>query len=460
MLTKAEDLKGLKITIMGLGINGGGLNSALFCLKQGAKVCITDLRPAEKLKSSIEALSGYSYQARWGEHREEDFTQADLIIKNPAVPASSPYLKLAKHIESDISLFLRFSSSPLIAVTGSKGKSSTSSAIHFALKKLYPGAKLGGNITVSPLSFLEELSTDDPVVLELSSWQLADLKDKGLLKPKSAIITNILPDHQDRYSSMQQYAADKKLIFADMDSNDTLVCLYDDWGSEFAKESKARVLFFSKSPLPPQLDGAYLDEKEAIYQIKEEKGNFLDQELKIAGDHQRLNLCAAALALSALDISLEKSTELLSDFRGIAHRLELVTEINNVKFINDTAATIPQAMAAALQSFSQKVHIICGGTDKKLDFSPALKDLKTAASIHLLAGTASDKLIPMLESAGMTYSGPFQTMSGALDSAYQKAEGDSVVLLSPGCASFGLFLNEFDRGNQFRDYAKKLAAKG
>ncbi|HWP67739.1 MAG TPA: Mur ligase family protein, partial [Rectinemataceae bacterium] len=209
-----RDIAGMKVLVMGLGLHGGGLESARFFCDKGAIVTVTDLRDETTLKPSIEALEGRALRYVLGKHEIEDFRTADIVIKNPAVRRTSPYLAAAKAIETDVSVFLRYSKSPIVAVTGSKGKSSTASAIHHGFRHSGTDSLLGGNITVSPLSFLDETGADRPVVLELSSWQLADMRGLGVLKPKVAVLTAIMPDHMNYYSSMEEYVADKRLIYA------------------------------------------------------------------------------------------------------------------------------------------------------------------------------------------------------------------------------------------------------
>ena len=242
-----DDIFGLKITIMGLGLNGGGLASARFFAEHGANVTVTDMKTKEELQPSLERLSDLKIRYILGKHDLEDFSNADMIIKNPGVKLqNNKFLSVAKSIETDISVFLRLTKAPIIAVTGSKGKSSTVSAIHWGLKEAGFKSFLGGNITVSPLTFLKDTNEETPVVLELSSWQLSDLRGRNLLKPKIAVITPIMPDHQNWYGSMEAYVADKKVIYENQDNKCYTICNADDsWGKIFASETKSKVLYYS-----------------------------------------------------------------------------------------------------------------------------------------------------------------------------------------------------------------------
>ena len=454
--------KNKRITIMGLGLHGGGLASALFFIKQQARVTITDLKDAQALAPSLEKLKDLPVRLVLGRHEENDFINTDLIIKNPGVPQHNRFLMLArKHhvpIESDLAIFLRACPSPILAVTGSKGKSTTASAIWSALLAKYPNTRLGGNITISPLSFLEELSPSDPVVLELSSWQLHDLKDTGLLKPRISLITCIRPDHQNHYSSLKDYIADKKLIYAHQTGDDFSIFNFDDPETqEFLSESQAHQLVFSRRPLPSGINGGWLEKGKGVIRFNGREIEILKKPLQVVGEHNRLNLLSAALALSAFGLPLEIIEERLTEFKGIEHRLENFLTYAGVTFINDSAATIPHATAEAIASFISPLILICGGTDKKLDFSPLKNNLKKLKAIILLEGSATKKILEILRTEEVNFSGPYDCLETAVRKALALASSGDTVLFSPGCASFELFANEFDRGKKFKDLVFRLA---
>lgn len=459
MLNSDTDISSLKITIMGLGLHGGGLASTIFFAERGAQLTVTDLRDKTTLQPVIDKLNKYKITYVLGEHREEDFLDADLVIKNPAVPLSSPFLKLAKQIETDISIFLKFNKRPIIAVTGSKGKSTTVSAIFDVLHQIKPETKLGGNITTSPLTFIDDCTdkNNTPVILELSSWQLADLKDKKLLIPQISVITNIMPDHQNRYSSMDEYISDKKLIYKNQTSADLMICNYDDpYGKIFASETTAKVYFVSANFLPETLEGAYILNKEGYTRINGCEEKVLDIEITISGEHNRLNLLYAALVLKLSNIPTEIIYSKLKMFTGIPHRMELVTTRNNVTWYNDSAATIPQATAAALRGAGKPVRLIAGGTDKKLDFNGTIDAFSLARSIYLLKGSATERLTVLLDSKNIPYKGPYNDLESVIkDVEFESRRGESVIF-SPGATSFGMFNNEFDRGNQFKQMVLDL----
>ena len=475
---------------MGLGLHGGGLESARYLLRHGAEITVTDLLDAQTLAPSIERLDAAAREeaaapVRYvlGRHEIDDFKKADMVIKNPGVRPDSSYLQAARRIETDISLFLAASPARLSAVTGSKGKSGTASALHWALAKArergaLPGrAWLGGNITVSPLTFLDDLGADDDVTLELSSWQLGDLQGRRalaggpLLKPKTAVMTAIMRDHLDRYGTMEAYIADKRILFQGQDAADYTVAGSDDWGKRFHAESRGRPLVYSASPLPEGTDGGWLVDGGAGPALARLYGQWgpsisegalfelVPEQPLLPGRHQKLNLLAAGLSLLGLGIAPEIIRESLGSFPGIEHRLELFHQARGVRFYNDSAATIPESAAAALDALGGEgpVVLVAGGTDKQLDFSPLVQAAGRAKAIVLLAGSGSEKLRALLADAGIAYCGPFDSLDQAVTAALENAAPGDRAVLSPGCTSFGMFLNEFDRGRQWKETVRRLA---
>lgn len=462
-MNSETDISSLKVTIMGLGLHGGGLASALFFASRGAKVTVTDLRDKSTLIPVIKQLKDFDIKYVLGKHLDEDFISADMVIKNPAVPTSSPFLKLAKLVETDISIFLRYNKRPVIAVTGSKGKSTTVSAVYDVMHFLVPDTKLGGNITSSPLNFIDDCTDKNraPVILELSSWQLADLGSTNLLIPRISVITNIMPDHQNRYSSMDEYVADKKLIYANQSAGDFIICNYDDnYGREFALESSARAFYVSASPLPENVEGVFILDKIGYSRIDGHLEKILPEKIQIPGEHNRLNMLYAALILRLSNIDAEQIRNRLKQFTGIAHRMELVMKKNGVAWYNDSAATIPQATAAAMKGCRTSFRLIAGGTDKKLDFDGTIEAFSLAEKIYLLEGSATDRLMVLLDNQNISFKGPYSNLKTAVKYAAAESQPGESVIFSPGATSFGMFLNEFDRGDQFRQIVLDLPFQG
>ncbi|MCL2382024.1 MAG: UDP-N-acetylmuramoyl-L-alanine--D-glutamate ligase [Treponema sp.] len=482
---KKDDFAGMKALVMGLGLHGGGVESARYLAGLGADVTVTDLRDENVLAPSMQALSSIPVRYVLGRHEMADFQNADIVVKNPGARPDSPYLSAAGRIETDISLFLAACPAVrILAVTGTKGKSTTSSALYWALNESRaklgggPGgkARLGGNITVSPLKFLGELEAGDDVVLELSSFQLGDLRGRGLLKPRAAVLTCILRDHLDRYGTMEAYAGDKRLIYRDQDENDVTVAGTDEWGRSFHKESRGRpVSFTDGGPLGEGLAGGWISGPSSgpagpglarLWEIPgaaagaDRPGSVVEvvpSRPLIPGDHQKRNLLAAALALLDVGLAADFIRESLGRFPGVEHRLEFFHESGGIRFYNDSAATIPEAAAAAINAFEKPPVLVTGGTDKDLDFSLLARAAENTKALILLAGTGTAKLKNLLDGAGIAYRGPFDSPADAARAALEAAEPGDTVLFSPGCASFGMFLNEFDRGRKWKEAVKEIA---
>lgn len=431
--------KGKKVVVMGLGLHGGGVSAAKFFYKQGADVLVTDLKTEEQLKESIKKLEKIKIKYALGGHREEDFKTADLIIKNPDVPSSSPYLEIAREnnisIETDVSLFFKLTKAFVIGVTGTKGKSTTVSLIYHILKSKFRKVFLAGNIGVSPLEIIYKIKKGDRVVLELSSFELEDLKQS----PNISVITNILPDHLNRYGDMSKYADSKKSIFKFQNKKDILILNEEDpIVREFSREAVSKIYFYSSKTISKSI------------KIKD---------FKLLGSHNLSNLAAAISVAKLLKIPTPNINKAIKSFEGVSSREEFVKEINGVKYFNDTTATMPDAVVAAIDAFSEKFKdgkliFICGGQNKEMNFTEMAKKIKEKVEyLILLPGTASDKLEKYLSGYNKIYK--VSSMENAVLRAKEISRRGDVVVLSPGAASFNLFKNEFDRGNQFVKLVKK-----
>lgn len=457
--------KGKKITVLGLGLHGGGVGIVKFLVKAGAKVIVTDLKTKEQLASSLEKLKGLkNIEYVLGQHRTEDFSAVDLVIKNPAVPWDNQHIKLAlaKNIpvEMDSSLFFQLCPSPIIGVTGTKGKTTTASIIYAILKLAGKNPVKVGIGQESVLDKLEIIGKDTPVVFELSSWRLSGL---GKIKksPAVAVISNIFPDHLNYYKSMDEYIADKKNILAFQKPTDWCVA---NWDNEAVKkmvaEAPAQLIKFSRSQLPSG-PSVFQDGGQLFFNTGNDNKKLVNlSELKVRGEHNIWNIMAAAGAAYASGVPLENIAAAIKEFKGVAHRLEFLRELKGVKYYNDTAATIPDAAMAALNSFTEPIILIAGGSDKNLNFQEyAQAMLDKAKEIILLQGKGTDKLLAELKKDSRWAERKVEivdSMEKAVEIASALAGAGDVVLLSPGAASFGMFLNEFDRGDKFRKAVNKL----
>jgi UDP-N-acetylmuramoylalanine--D-glutamate ligase len=446
-------VKDKKILIQGLGLNGGGVGTALFFLENGIKLTITDLKNETELERSIKDLEYYSDKITYvlGRHREEDFKNADIVVKGPGVPPSNKFIQTARQngvkITSDIDIFTEIAPCPLFALTGSKGKSSTVSAIFNIFKEKTANSFLGGNITISPLTFYKELDPESLVILELSSWQLRDIKGTGY-NFKGAGITNLLNDHQNYYSNMLDYLADKAVITESQKNGDFLILPYKDrFLNPHNIKTGAEVYFISADDKNADL---FFDRQTAYFK---DEMLFDSKIIKIPGEHNKLNILFAAGFSKLCGIEKEIIIRGIENFKGTPYRLELVREWKGIKFINDTTATIPEAAANALKSFNEPIIWIAGGNDKNLDFSIIKNVADIPKKILLLKGEGTDKMKKVLNRNNLIESSSLEVLFKA---ALEMTESGDIILLSPGCTSFGLFQNEFHRGDVFNELVRKL----
>jgi UDP-N-acetylmuramoylalanine--D-glutamate ligase len=462
MLIVENYFKGKKITVMGFGLHGGGVGVVKFLSSNGAKVIVTDLKTKAQLKSSMDKLKDLKNVTYiLGQHRIEDFKNVDMVIKNPAVPWTDKHIKTALEnkvpVEMDSSLFFKLCKNPIIGVTGTKGKTTTSVLIYEILKSAGKNPIKVGIGQTSVLDKLSVLKKDSVVVFELSSWRLSAL-GRAKLSPHIAVFKNIMRDHLNYYGTMEKYLADKKFIFSNQKPKDWLVINFDDEVlKNIYKESASQIIKFSYEPLAKSRSVFIDDEKIYLNTGVDVVELAAVSKILIPGRHNLSNVMAAISAVYAYGLSPLQIKKALPLLKGVPHRLEFVRELAGVKYYNDTAATIPDAAISALNSFEQPVVLIAGGTDKDLHFAELAKVIeeKTKAVV-LLKGNATEKIINKFNKEKISEIKIADSMEEAVLEARNLASKGDVILLSPGAASFGLFLNEFDRGDKFRDAVKKL----
>lgn len=426
---------------MGLGRLGGGEGVARFFSEVGAQVTVTDLKSEEELRQTIRRLKDLPIKYILGGHRAEDFQKQELVIRNPDVSRDSQFLAIARAskipVEMDESLFLKLCPVPVIGVTGTRGKTTTTTLIGKMLEEAGYHTLLGGNLPgIATLSLLRQVTPKTKIVLELSSWQLQSL-DENKLSPHIAVMTNIYPDHLNRYKNMEDYIADKKAIFKYQKEDDFLILNRENeitYG--FAALTKSKVVWFKKSDWSQ------------------------DWPLKIPGDHNRENAAAARAVGKILGIDDPVIRRAVGNFGGVPHRLEVVREFNGATYINDSTSTTPIAGIMALRAYSGRpIILIAGGNSKNLDLTEFAKEIvKRVKAVVLLEGTATSELESGIrgQESGMKILGKFNNFKEAVSVARNFAKPGDVVLLSPGCTSFGMFKNEFDRGEQFRKIVLSL----
>jgi len=485
---KIDDFKGKRVTVMGIGLHGGGVGVINFFNQIGAKVLATDLRHRTELRESLFALS-HLKNIRYvlGQHREEDFINTDLIIKNPAVPDDSKFLKIAKNhnvpIETDIGIFFELCQGTIIGVTGTRGKSTTASLIYQFLKAKHPDTVLAGNIRMSVLEKLAQIKKTTFVILELSSWQL-----NGLIyhkkSPQVAVITNIMADHLNRYGSMDDYIADKKNIYNFQSNKDFLILNYEnEILKNLAPEAKSKIYYYStdasvlaeteKMPKTEQESriGAHLAGDQIFFGASKEKITQIS-DIKILGHHNLSNVLAAVTVARLFNVPSRTITDALKNFPGLEGRLQLIKEVIGVKYINDTTATTPDATIAAINALTNPskhlplttnhLILIAGGADKNLDFENLAELInQKVKAVMLLEGTATKKIEDEIKKDAHLRKlrliiKKFNNLEKAVIAASKLAKNGDIVLLSPACASFGMFRHEFERGEKFNNAVNYL----
>lgn len=441
-----------KLIILGGGESGVG--AAILGKKQGFEVFLSD-RGNLSEKYRIKLIdNGIDFEE--GKHTESEILKADLVIKSPGIPKEAPVIQklIEKHIPviSEIEFASRFTNSKIIAVTGSNGKTTTTSLIHYILSIAGMNVGLGGNIGRSFADLVVE-DNYDCYVLEISSFQLDDIVS---FRPYIAILLNITPDHLDRYDhKLELYAKTKFKITENQSNEDYFVYDFDDENiTELIKEidTKAKKIPYSMSENFDE--GAYANDEKMMINYPE-KFEIPLSEISLKGKHNIYNSMAAATAANILKIRKDVIRRSMSDFSAVEHRLEFVLKVGGVEFINDSKATNVNAAYYALESMKNPTVWIVGGTDKGNDYSELFELVKKKVKAIICLGVDNSKLLESF--GGMTEDiVEAKSMEEAVRSAYFFSEKGDTVLLSPCCASFDLFKNYEDRGKQFKDQVKKL----
>jgi UDP-N-acetylmuramoylalanine--D-glutamate ligase len=466
-MQKEDLIRGKRVTVFGLGLNGGGVGTVRFLAEAGAReIVVTDAKMAEQLAPSIEVLRDIpNIRYVFGESQREDFTETDLVIKNPGIPWTNPCIVAAQGagvpVEVDASLFFQFCRGKIIGVTGTKGKTTTATLLAFLLRAAGKKVVEVGIGQTPVLSVLKDINEETLVVFELSSWRLSGLRHHRV-SPSIAVFTNFFPDHLNYYASMDEYFEDKRMICAFQKPGDHFVypsqdphfseaCGEGDQVGFSLHDTGAHLLVFWRMHTI-----VYRDE------IGQEQMIFDGSQLiLLRGEHNRSNILAAVAATLMAGVAVVQLQHALPKFTGVPHRLEFVREWRGVKFYNDTTATVPEAAVNALESFSEPLILIAGGADKNLDLAILARAIveHMPKAIVLFRGQATEKLLEALQkqSFAVDHIAIVDSMQEALAKAQERAEAGDVVLLSPGAASFGIFQNEFDRGDQFRELVNTLS---
>ncbi len=449
------DLKNKKVLVVGLGRSG--LSAALFLRAQGAQVTVSDVRSADLLAKEIPALLDAGIMVEAGGHGLLTFRRQDMIVVSPGVPLDTPELKQVRSfgqpIIGELELAARYLRGHILAITGSNGKTTTTTLVGKILSEAGLAAQVGGNIGLPVIELVEKSTLETWNVLEVSSFQLETVVQ---FHPRIAVILNITPDHLARHGSMENYIAAKERIFANQNAGDILVLNADDDAAHrCAARASSKVYWFSRSRVVRQ--GAFVHQDMVVYVAQE--GAAMEPVVPVAaiplkGAHNLENVLAAVCAARLAGVSAESIRRSVESFRAVEHRLEFVASVNGVDYYNDSKATNVDATAKAIAAFAGGVHLILGGKDKNSDYTQLAPLLRERVKAVYTIGSAAEKIEQQI--AGVVKIVSAQTLEKAMEDAAEAARPGDTVLLAPACSSFDQFENYEQRGRVFKEQVLNL----
>ena len=446
------ELRKMRVLVVGLARTGEA--TALFCAKHNAIVTATELRPASELGDTPAKLREAGVALELGGHREKTYLTQDLIVPSPGVPADDPLLEKARSrritVWSEIELAYRFMEGDLIGITGSNGKTTTTTLVHHILKTAGRRAILAGNVGTALISCVEEMDAETVSVVELSSFQL-ELIDK--FRPDIGVFLNLTQDHLDRHKTMEAYAAAKARIFEKQTEMDAAVLNADDAPTVALTPKKPQVFWFSRKKGVGQ--GACVRGEDIVI-LHHGKEEFVMKtaDIPLVGAHNLENVLAAAMAARLSEVDAATIGKAVRSFAGVEHRLEFVAEIGGVNYNNDSKATNVDATLKAIGAFPGRILVILGGKDKGSDYTVLQKPLREKAILALLIGAASDKIEKQI--TGSVAIERAETLERAVEIASNAAQAGDNVLLAPACASLDQYENFEHRGREFKRLVGEL----
>ena len=451
---------GKRVAIIGIGVSNLPLLDYFY--EHKGKVTVFDNRELDNIdQEAIDKINKYEMLYYFGKNNLTYLQNFDIIFRSPS---AMPFLpEIEKEVErgailtSEIEMVMMLCPGTIIGVTGSDGKTTTTSLIYEILKQKGYRCFLGGNIGIPLFTKIEEMRPEDIVVLELSSFQLMDMQ----VSPRISVVTNISPNHLNVHRSYEEYIEAKKNIFMYQKETGTVVLNYDnEITRSFAKDAKGKVLFSSKGNIPNE---GYVYEDGIMKKCRANgiREQLLSvKEIPLRGVHNYENICAALAATSSL-VDTKNQLQAIKKFKGVEHRIELVREINGVKWYNDSIGTSPSRTMAGLSSFDENIVLIAGGYDKHLDYAPIGKPIVDKVGTLILMGATADKIEKAVQDELLRQGKQMpiyrcDTLEQTVNLAHEKAKPGDVVLFSPASASFDLFKNFEERGNLFKELVKKL----
>lgn len=454
---RVMDLKNKKVLVVGLARTG--LATVRFLAGRGARVKVSEAKPAGELEAARKALVDIPIEWELGGHTVPFFGDVDLIVVSPGVPIDIEPLAQARAkripVLSEVELAFRFLRRPLIAVTGTNGKTTTTTLIGEMLRASGKSVFVGGNIGNPLIDYVGTPQKEEWVVAEISSFQLEGI---GMFRPTIGVLLNITEDHLDRYADFQEYIRAKARIFENQGKEDTALLNADDpLTFQFAHRVESQVFLFSaQRPVPV---GSFLEKGAIFYQEADGKRTRYDlSRLKIQGAHNLENLMAAIAVGHICGCPPGVLQRVIDEFRGLEHRLEWVRDIDGVGFFNDSKGTNVGAVVKSLMSIQRPILLIAGGKDKGGDYSPLKNLIAERVKGMAVIGEARERIGGAL--GGLTETVQWNTLEEAVHWAFSRARSGDVVLLSPACSSFDMFENYQERGKRFKAIVHELKEKG
>ncbi len=448
-----------RVAVIGLGTSNIPLLDYLHDKK--ANVTVFDSRTIEQIpKDIMDKVTNYDFSFSFGEDNLSKLIGFNLILRSPSCMPNQPALEREAEngaiVTSEIELLLKMAPCKVIGVTGSDGKTTTTSLIYAILNHAGYNCYLGGNIGIPLFTKLPEMKPEDIVVLELSSFQLMNME----VSPDISVVTNVSPNHLNVHKSYEEYIEAKKNIFLNQSENGIVVLNYDnDITKKFAKDANGKVVFFSSKT---KLEDGIIVDNNVIKECQDKVRRHLisADKIKLRGIHNYENICAAIGATSTL-VDVDTIIEAVSEFSGVEHRLEFVRDIDNVKWYNDSIGTSPTRTIAGLNSFNEEIVLIAGGYDKHLDYEPLAKPIVEKVKSLVLMGQTADKIYNAvteeLERQNINLSiYKCNSLEESVQMANKIALKGQIVLFSPASASFDMFKNFEDRGNRFKEIVNSL----
>lgn len=454
-----EYIRFRKVAVIGLGVSNLPLLDYLY--EKKAQVTVFDERTIDEIPQNIiDKINTYEFKYSFGKNCLEQLKGFNVIFRSPSCLPTKPELQEEANrgaiVTTEVEMLMEMCPCKIIGVTGSDGKTTTTSMINAILQKAGYNTFLGGNIGTPLFTRLPEIKPDDIVVLELSSFQLMNMH----VSPDIAVITNITPNHLNIHKDYEEYIDAKKNIFKYQNENGILILNYDnDITRECSKETKGKVIFFSSKE---KLDNGFIVDEDVVKECEDRVRKHIlnTDEVILRGNHNFQNI-ATALAATKTLVDTDIAVQAIKEFKPVEHRIEFIREINGVKWYNDSASSSPTRTLSGINAFKENIVLIAGGYDKNLDYEPLAKPVVDKVSTLILIGQTAEKIFDAVKNEADKQNKKIDiymcdSLEQTIDIAKKTSKKGDVVLFSPASASFDMFKNFADRGEKFKNLVNNI----